>query len=627
LKTGALVTAGVGAGAPGAQAEPPRDVRLPAYGRYSEFVVVGAGFAGMAAAWELRKRGRSVIVLEAGPRIGGRTWTMPLSDGTPFEIGGQWITGTETQQDVLDLIHDLQGRRMQVQLFPQYDVGGNIFVDGSGAVSPWDPAADPLPPISPEGALDAAAALVQLTQMATAVNPLAPWDPVDFPQFPLPIAGPDGSALRNTVDADRLTVDTWMELNMLAPPAPQDGKALLRAAFGAALGVHPAAASLLHMAFFIASSGSVGGNPPSFLNLSGSEPGQAEAFRLVGGTASIMNALHHLLGGPTGVLTSSPVREISWSAGGGAVVRSDRAVVRARHVIVAVPTALVSFIRFVPPLPPDRAQLQHRFPQGSVWKIWLAYDQAWWRQVVTSDFPQGFTGETTSIDPADFVTDTRDAGRPDRLSPGLLNAFVIGDNARRFAALTRDERRARVLAELVHRFGAFGFGGPAAALSTRLTFPAVPPQNPAPDAYFEYNWALDEWARGDFAAVPGRASTPESASARRSGSPWARSTGPGWTRPPGSMPRSAVRPARDAGPRSRPSPPAERQEPARDSRVSSDAQRRACSTMSSPTISLHACSSRPTVGPGFPSPIGRRSTRLTGRTHGLVLVKKTSSAV
>jgi len=45
------------------------------------------------------------------------------------------------------------------------------------------------------------------------------------------------------------------------------------------------------------------------------------------------------------------------------------------------------------------------------------------------------------------------------------------------------------------------------------------------------------------------------------------------------------------------------------------------------TVSLHAWRRRCTVGPGLPSPIGRRSTFVTGRTHGLVLVKNASSAV
>ena len=38
-------------------------------------VVVGAGMAGLSAAWELRRRGFSVTVLERDARVGGRAWS------------------------------------------------------------------------------------------------------------------------------------------------------------------------------------------------------------------------------------------------------------------------------------------------------------------------------------------------------------------------------------------------------------------------------------------------------------------------------------------------------------------------------------------------------------------------
>ncbi|WP_282856252.1 FAD-dependent oxidoreductase [Pseudoclavibacter helvolus] len=38
-------------------------------------IVIGAGLAGLTSAWELRKLGHSVIVLEARDRVGGRTWS------------------------------------------------------------------------------------------------------------------------------------------------------------------------------------------------------------------------------------------------------------------------------------------------------------------------------------------------------------------------------------------------------------------------------------------------------------------------------------------------------------------------------------------------------------------------
>jgi monoamine oxidase len=55
-------------------------------------VVVGAGFAGLRAARDLAEAGRSVLVLEARPRLGGRAWTRPFAGtGPPVEIGGSWF--------------------------------------------------------------------------------------------------------------------------------------------------------------------------------------------------------------------------------------------------------------------------------------------------------------------------------------------------------------------------------------------------------------------------------------------------------------------------------------------------------------------------------------------------------
>lgn len=53
-------------------------------------IVIGAGFAGCAAARELRRAGRDVLILEARDRIGGRTWTDDW-DGVRIERGGGWV--------------------------------------------------------------------------------------------------------------------------------------------------------------------------------------------------------------------------------------------------------------------------------------------------------------------------------------------------------------------------------------------------------------------------------------------------------------------------------------------------------------------------------------------------------
>jgi monoamine oxidase len=44
----------------------------------ADVCVVGAGFAGLTAALRLHQNGRSVVVLEARDRVGGRVWTQNL---------------------------------------------------------------------------------------------------------------------------------------------------------------------------------------------------------------------------------------------------------------------------------------------------------------------------------------------------------------------------------------------------------------------------------------------------------------------------------------------------------------------------------------------------------------------
>jgi len=56
-------------------------------------VVVGAGFAGITAARDLVDQGRSVVVQEAGSRIGGRTYARPFAghEDKTVELGGSWV--------------------------------------------------------------------------------------------------------------------------------------------------------------------------------------------------------------------------------------------------------------------------------------------------------------------------------------------------------------------------------------------------------------------------------------------------------------------------------------------------------------------------------------------------------
>ena len=57
-----------------------------------DVVVIGAGLSGLQAALDLHQAGRTVVVLEARNRIGGKTSTIQREDGKDNqEIGAAWL--------------------------------------------------------------------------------------------------------------------------------------------------------------------------------------------------------------------------------------------------------------------------------------------------------------------------------------------------------------------------------------------------------------------------------------------------------------------------------------------------------------------------------------------------------
>lgn len=61
----------------------------------SKIIVIGAGIAGLSAAWHLQQRGIGVIILEARDRLGGRIHTSDRWLDLPVDLGASWIHGIE----------------------------------------------------------------------------------------------------------------------------------------------------------------------------------------------------------------------------------------------------------------------------------------------------------------------------------------------------------------------------------------------------------------------------------------------------------------------------------------------------------------------------------------------------
>src|SRR5918998_955360 len=88
--------------------------------READVAVVGAGFAGVTAARELKKEGLSTVVLEARDRVGGRVLNEPIGDGKVVEVGGQWVGPGQ------DRLYAL-AREVGVDTYPTHSQGENLI--------------------------------------------------------------------------------------------------------------------------------------------------------------------------------------------------------------------------------------------------------------------------------------------------------------------------------------------------------------------------------------------------------------------------------------------------------------------------------------------------------------------
>lgn len=289
--------------------------------READVAIVGAGLAGLSAARDLTKAGRSVVVLEARDRVGGRTLNHDLGDGKVVEVGGQWIGPTQDRIAAL-------AAELGVETFPTYTAGRDLG-----------------PELSAE-AINDLAALGELQTMADTLPVDAPWT----------------ADLAREWDAQ--TLHTWMTDRMKDP----DARAMVELMAGAIFTVPTAELSLFHVLVFIRSAGSL------FPMLTEIEGG-AQQDRFVGGSQRVSELMAAELGDR--VVLGAPVRSITQNQ--DVVVHAEVLDVRAKRCIVAVPPTVADRINYEPALPAGRAQLHRRMAAGSVIKFNAVYERPFWR--------------------------------------------------------------------------------------------------------------------------------------------------------------------------------------------------------------------------------------------------------
>ena len=389
----------IGAGLDGpAHAAPPMRGRQTA-----DVCVVGAGYAGLAAAYRLKQAGARVIVLEARNRIGGRSLTAPLEGGGWVDYGGQWVG--PTQDRFYALI-----KEMGAETYPSPDFGKGLqrsVINPNEFIRLGNEVTDTYP-----GSDQVEAVFTKIDDLAKAIDPEKPW------------AHPDAAAL------DAMTFAEWLRANV----PNENVRALTGAEIASVACASPEEISILEMAYLVRACNG--------LDKLFSGEGGAQQDRLIGGTQPIALKVAQRLG--ASIKLGAPVRKIRWSDK-GAVVYSDEISVAARHVIVCVPPHLAGAIEYDPSPPTDRVQVTQRWPQGLVVKVQMVYDAPYWRD-------GGLNG--ASLDYQAVVGETADSGVPEQYSKkGIMTGFIYSAQARKTAPLPAAERKKIVLAEMAEKFG------------------------------------------------------------------------------------------------------------------------------------------------------------------------------
>src|SRR5215471_10406937 len=365
----------------------------------TDVCVVGAGYAGLTAARRLTQAGKSVVVLEARDRIGGRIWTFHLPDGSTVDRGGGWLANRHSA--ILKLAGEVG-----VSTYKTYVDGYHLLV-GEGRTRRYRGL---IPKISPAAILTIVLAQAKLDRMARRLPIEAPW------------------TAKRAQEWDSRSVAWFLLRSGIRTTIARDlFESAVRGLFCGDL----ANVSFLNLLFLIRSAGSI--------NTLFSIKGGYQENLVAGGAGSIAERVAAELGDR--VRLNTPVRRIAQ--------RHDRVLVEcpdlevsARHAVVAVSPALALEIEFDPVLPDDRLTLYRHSTAGPETKTLLVYDEPFWRG-------GGFSGQSASPgSPAEVTLDaTPAAGRP-----GVIASFTFGPVAERIDALDPGERRRLVLEAMVERF-------------------------------------------------------------------------------------------------------------------------------------------------------------------------------
>jgi monoamine oxidase len=389
LKQGLAASAALAAApllaSPGVTAAGPLPAAPAFRGPRRRVLVIGAGLAGLAAAYELVQAGHEVTILEARSRAGGRVQTLrePFADGLSVEAGAVTVHDTHDWT-----IHYARLCDLPLDPIPHtpgstlYQVRGRRIVESPGREAPWP--FDLTPEEKALGQRGIRERYLQplLSQVGDTTSP--GWPGADLAEL------------------DRVSFAELLRRRGASPSAVS----LLRMGFPDLLGDGADAVSALDL-----------------LREAAQRAAAKQSFIVRGGTDRLPLALAARL--TDRIQYGSPVVRIEQDATGVRAVVGTGGVHRtlsADHLICTVPFPVLRNVEITPPLPAEKQRAIAELQSTSVARVFLQTRTRFWE-------PQGLSGVLLTDRPWAVFTHT-----PDPASHrGILESYSAGAEARRMA--------------------------------------------------------------------------------------------------------------------------------------------------------------------------------------------------
>lgn len=361
--------------------------------------VIGAGLAGLAAAYDLHRAGWRVTVLEARDRVGGRVHSLrSFTDGLVAEAGGEFIEESHTRMIAL-------AKQFGLKLAPaaSWRGGDKDWASFNGKSGPL------------------ADASVWGFNLAEEVD--REWDFLsELSRF---VPDPNQPQLaREAAHLDAQSARDWIESLDVHPFAKQYFVQHIRSEYT----TEPERFSLLDLARNAAMYYSTVERPPS--------------MRVIGGNDQIPRALADAL---PDVRLNAEVTSIC--------ILPDEVLITARQnnsylmlrsafVILAIPLTAARRIDFNSSLPMAYQKLVDEVSYGAVTKVMIEYRKRFWNE-------RGWSGRLTTDAP---IVMTWHATSHIEHERGILTAYTGGESGARLSALSDEERIKVAVAEIEKLF-------------------------------------------------------------------------------------------------------------------------------------------------------------------------------